>query len=86
MYIASKKEIWFLLIWYAIQTFIFLPCPFYGQVGKEHEELNRKISLLEKGSNLCTKFDASIAETLSLFEDDSVQKSFQGNHRIFIGS
>ncbi|KAJ3706369.1 hypothetical protein LUZ61_010074 [Rhynchospora tenuis] len=45
--------------------------------GKEHEELNSEIALLEKGSNFRTKFDASVAETLSLFEDDSIHEAFR---------
>lgn len=81
-----KQELWYMLVdphGMQCKLHFYLFCrPFSGQAGKEHEELCSGISLLEKGSKFHTKFDTSIAETLYLFEDDSVQESFRGNLRI----
>jgi hypothetical protein len=73
------------LKWYAMQTFNFLSVCLFFMARPERNMKNsiERSLLLEKGSNLCTKFVASIAEMFSLFEDGSVQKSFQGNNILY---
>ncbi|KAJ3679995.1 hypothetical protein LUZ60_016273 [Juncus effusus] len=45
--------------------------------GKEQVELQREMSLLEKKSNFSTDFDASVAKTLALFDDNSTQEAYK---------
>ncbi|XP_072957606.1 protein MIS12 homolog [Typha angustifolia] len=46
-------------------------------LGKESAELQREITLLEKQSKFSSSYDTSVAETLQLFDENSVQEMFQ---------